>query len=88
MYFFKYRVKKEDDWKMGISGLQPENEREIFTDSRLTSMTEKKLKKDEPEDTQFMNQLKRKLFSLYPGGRNFFSNNNSGDYRVVSNYEN
>lgn len=88
VYFFKYRVKKEDDWKMGISGLQPENEREIFTDSRLTSMTEKKLKKDEPEDTQFMNQLKRKLFSLYPGGRNFFSNNNSGDYRVVSNYEN
>jgi len=88
VYLFKYRVKKEDDWKMGISGLQPENEKEIFTDSRLTSMTEKKLKKDEPEDTQFMNQLKRKLFSLYPGGRNFYSNNSYGDYRVVSSYDN
>ena len=44
VYFFKYRVKKEDDWKIGISGLQPADEKNIFTDDKLTSMTDKKIK--------------------------------------------
>lgn len=88
VYLFKYKVKKDDDWKMGISGLQPSDEKEIYTDSKLTSMTERKLKKDEPAEEQYMNQLKRKLFSLYPGGRNFFGNNNYSDYRVLSTFDN
>ncbi len=88
VYFFRYRLKKEDDWKMGISGLQPEDEARIYTDSRLTIMTEKKLKKDEPEDEQFNNQLKRRIFSQYPGGRNFFGSNNYADYHMISSYEN
>ena len=87
MYFFKYRVNKDDDWKIGISGLQPADEKYIFTDDKLTSMTDKKIKKDEPLDEQLQNQLKRILFSFHPSARNFYGYNNTSGYRAVSTYE-
>lgn len=87
VYFFKYRVNKEDDWKMGISGLQPADEKNIFTDDKLTTMTDKKIKKEEPLDEQLQNQLKKILFSFHPSARNFYGYNNYSDYRTVSTYE-
>jgi hypothetical protein len=87
VYFFKYRVNKEDDWKMGISGLQPEDEKNIFTDDKLTTMTDKKIKKDEPLEEQLQNQLKKILFSFHPSARNFYGYNNYSGLRTVSTYE-
>ncbi len=87
VYFFKYRVKKEDDWKMGISGLQPVDERNIFTDDMLTSMTDKKIKKDEPAEDQFRDQLKKILFNFHPAARNFYGYNKYADYRAIDSYE-
>lgn len=88
VYFFKYRVNKTDDWKIGISGLQPENEKNIFTDDRLTTMTDKKIKADEPLEDQFKNQLKKRLFSLHKSGKNFYSGNGSiGGFRPIANYD-
>lgn len=75
VYFFKYRVKKEDDWKMGISGLQPENENEVSSDNKLCSMTDKKLKEDKPAAEQFREQLKKLLFNFHPSARNFYESN-------------
>jgi uncharacterized protein YbaP (TraB family) len=72
VYFFKYRVKKDDDWKMGISGLQPVNENEVSSDDKLSSMTDKKIKEDKPEKDQFQEQLKKLLFSFHPAAKNFF----------------
>lgn len=72
VYFFKYRVKKDDDWKIGISGLQPENESEVSSNDKLSTMTEKKLKEDKPADEQFREQLKKLLFNFHPSGRNFY----------------
>lgn len=72
VYFFKYRVKKEDDWKIGISGLQPENEKEVSSDDKLSSMTDKKLKDDKSEQEQFEEQLKKLLFTFHPSAKNFF----------------
>ena len=86
VYFFKYRVKKEDDWRIGISGLQPDDERNIFTDDKLTSMTDKKIKADEPLDEQLKDQLKKILFSFHPSAKNFY-NYNGYDYRPVDSYE-
>ncbi len=86
VYFFKYRVKKEDDWKIGISGLQAEDEKVIFTDDRLTTMTDKKIKKDEPEEEQFRDQLKKKLFSFHPAAKNFYGYNNYSDYTAIDSY--
>ena len=87
VYFFKYRVNKEDDWKIGISGLQPDEEKNIFTDDKLTSMTDKKIKKDEPLDDQLMNQLKKILFSFHESARNFYGYSNYSGYRAVDTYE-
>jgi len=87
VYYFKYRVMKEDDWKIGISGLQPENVKNIFTDDKLTSMTDKKIKADEPLDEQLQDQLKRRLYSFHKSARNFYGNNNTGGFRSIGNYE-
>ena len=87
VYFFKYRVKREDDWKIGISGLQPVDEKSIFTDDKLTSMTDKKIKKDEPAEEQFNEQLKKILFNFHPGARNFYGNNRYADLRPIDSYE-
>ena len=78
---------KEDDWKIGISGLQPENVKNIFTDDKLTSMTDKKIKADEPLDEQLQDQLKRRIYSFHKSARNFYGNNNTGGFRSIGNYE-
>ena len=88
VYYFKYRVKKEDDWKIGISGLQPEDEKGIFTDDKFTSMTDKKIKPDEPLDDQLQTQLKKKLFSFHKSGKDFYGySNNAVGYRAIADYE-
>ncbi len=78
VYFFKYRIKKDDDWKIGISGLQPENEKEADDDDMFASMTDKKLKKDEPEPEQFNKLLKKMLFAKHDSGENFFEGEGRG----------
>ncbi len=89
VYFFKYRVKKEDDWKIGISGLQPEDEKNISSDDKLVSMTEKKIKPDEPLDEQLQKQLKKILFSFHNSGKNFYGYNDyEGSIRSFDEYEN
>ncbi len=76
VYFFKYRIQKEDDWKIGFSGLLPENEKEAGIDDEFTSMTDKKLKADEPIIEQYNKLLKKRLFAMHDSGRNFFENDN------------
>ncbi len=75
VYFFKYRVKPEDDWKIGISGMQPENIHEVSSDDSLASRTGKKLNMQEDEMAQFREQLKRILFDLHPAAKKFFDEN-------------
>lgn len=72
VYFFKYRVKKEDGWKIGISGLQPENKNIAGSNSQLVKLTDKRIKENEPLDDQLLAQLKRVLFSLSKSGKNFY----------------
>lgn len=72
VYFFKYRIKKEDDWKIGISGLQPENINLVSNNDKLCFMTDKKIKEDKPVIEQFQEQLKKILFNLHRSAKNFF----------------
>ena len=87
VYFYKYRVKKEDDWKIGLSGLQAADEQVILTDDKITSMTDKKIKKDELLEEQFTDQLKKRLFSFHPSAKNFYGFNNYPDYTAIDSYE-
>jgi hypothetical protein len=84
VYFFKYRVKKDDDWKIGISGLQPDNEKEVSSNDQLVTMTDKKLKADEPQEQQLQAQLKKLLFNLHKSGKYFFSSDDN--YTRVTDY--
>lgn len=79
VYFFKYRIKKEDEWKIGMSGLQPLDSNETSVNDDLTFATNKTLIEYEPLDEQLNKQLKRILFSLHKSARYFFSDDVSGD---------
>ena len=74
MYFFKYRIKKTDDWKIGLSGLQPINENELSDDENLSLLTDKKLKAYEPQVEQLNQQLKKVLFGFHKSAKKFFIN--------------
>ncbi|MCW3110158.1 MAG: lipoprotein [Segetibacter sp.] len=77
VYLFKYKIKPDDDWKIGISGLQPLNTKEVSTTGDLIKLTDKKLKLYEDESEQFNEQIKRVLFAQHKSGRKFFERINS-----------
>jgi uncharacterized protein YbaP (TraB family) len=81
VYLYKYKLKKEDDWKLGISGIQPINDKEVSSNSELVKMTDKKLKADESLQEQFDKQIKQMLFAKHKSSRNFFSDSNMSLYR-------
>jgi len=88
VYFFKYRIKKEDDFKIGISGMQPLNIKLASSDDKISFMTEKKLRNDKPENEQFQEQLKKILYSQHKSAKSFFEEDGNGyHFRKISDYE-
>ena len=75
VYFFKYKINQDDDWKIGISGLQPKNSKEVSVTNEVTKMTEKRLLNNEPVAQQFEEQLKQLLFSKHESALNFYISN-------------
>jgi uncharacterized protein YbaP (TraB family) len=57
VYFFKYKVKGQEGWLMGISGVQPDNQKEVNTNAYLTEWTGLPLNDSGPELQQFQNKL-------------------------------
>ncbi len=82
-YAFKYRVKKSDEWKIGISGLQPLDLNLIDDSNELTLLTGKNLKANEPVDTQVNAQLKKLQYGLRKSAKYFYvdQENYFGGYR-------
>jgi hypothetical protein len=79
VYFFKYRLKKEDgNWKIGSVGLVPaeadrfEFDEEVMYDYDFTVLSEEKLKEDEPVESQLQKRLKQLLFSKHASARQFY----------------
>jgi uncharacterized protein YbaP (TraB family) len=79
VYFFKYKMKREDDWKIGISGIQPDSLSKVNSNNLLVSLTDKKLNAADPEMEQFEKQLKRLIYSIRNSSTNFYRENNK-DY--------
>jgi hypothetical protein len=77
VYFFRYKVKKDDDWQIGIGGPQPENLKEVSTDNTLTSLTTEKLTADKPASEQFNEQLLRLLLKQHKSASHFFEDDES-----------
>lgn len=61
-----------------MSGLQPADSSMVNGDVTILSLSNVKLKDDEPVTSQFDKQLKKILFSFRRSGRNFF--NEGRDY--------
>ncbi len=88
VYFYKYRIKSTDQWRIGISGLQPGNENEVSSDFSILSLTNVKIKDSEPLDDQLNDRLKNILFGMHKSGRNFFNGTTGFEStRVVDEYE-
>jgi uncharacterized protein YbaP (TraB family) len=85
VYFFRYKAGKNDEnWQMGISGLQPEDIKKVSSSDDLVALTNKKIKKDRPEIEQFEEQLKRLLFSKHKSAASFYLDN---DYYMSRNQD-
>jgi hypothetical protein len=80
VYLFKYKVKKDDDWKIGISGLQPVDQQEVNSSAGMVRMTDKKIKDNEPVLNQFQQQLKQVLFATRKSARHYYEKSNAWDY--------
>ncbi len=80
VYFFKYRKKNEDEWKIGISGTQPLNKNEISTGGDLTKLSDEKINTEEDINTQFQNELNKMLIVSHKGGRYFYLTDNDNRY--------
>ena len=74
VYFFKYRIKKTDDWKIGFSGLQPFKESEVSSNDELSYLTDKKFIANEPMDDQLNLQLRKVVFGYFNSSSNFYRN--------------
>ncbi len=88
VYFFKYRQKKTEDWKIGMSGLQPLSAKDVSANDVLASLTDKRLLVNEPLDDQLQKQLKKKVFPFYSSGKNFYREENNYLYnKSLGDYE-
>ncbi len=81
MYFFKYKVTKDDEWQIGLSGLQPLDPKEVYSgdegiedseDEGFVKLTGKKIVPGTPVRQQFDKQLKRFLLSKRRDAGEFF----------------
>ncbi len=79
IYYFKYRVKSTDEWKMGISGLQPLDPNEIEENYKYTALTDKRLLESEPAMKQFKKQLQKLVYQNSYSGRYFFKDEENYD---------
>jgi len=75
VYYFRYKPEKEDDWEIGISGLQPVSLQNIGENEDLVKLTNRKIKPNQPEEEQFDKQFRRLMFSLHKGAASFYTDN-------------
>lgn len=80
VYFYKYKIKKDDEWHIGLSGIQPVDTSDVSANDLLTKMTEKKIKMGVPEAEQFNEQLTRLILEQHHSAQNFFDDDNDYGY--------
>lgn len=79
VYFFKYKTKKDDtNWKLASVGLLPTDssafalDNDTLFDYDFTSLSDVKLKEDEPLQKQIDKRLKQLLFLKHPAAKEFY----------------
>ena len=77
VYFFKYKVKGQEGWMMGISGIQPEDQKAVNTNSYLAEWTGLPLNSGSPELLQFQNKLPQWVLQRRASATRFYRSNSS-----------
>jgi hypothetical protein len=72
IYFFKYKVKGQEGWMMGISGIQPDDGKEVNTNSYLAEWTGLPLNGAGPELQQFQNKLPQWILQRRASAARFY----------------
>jgi len=82
VYFFKFKRKKDDDWKIASVGLIPKDstlfefkstkERAYSFEFDFTEFSNERLKDDEPIDDQLEQRLKKLMYTKRPGAKEFY----------------
>ena len=75
VYYFRYKPEKDDDWQIGISGLQPQSLKEISDNDDLVKLTNRKIRPNQSLEEQFDRQLKRVIFGLHKSAASFYTDN-------------
>jgi uncharacterized protein YbaP (TraB family) len=80
IYFFKFRVQKQGDWLMGLSGIQPAGIDSVNLDRSIMSMDTRKLVSNGSEREQYEKIARQMLLTkrksaagFYAGGRQNFA---------------
>ena len=79
VFFYKYRVKKDDLWKMAFSGFQPKDKKKVSTDNTFTVLSEKALDYETPELEQFDKEFRKLQISSRKSGKYFYVDE---DYKI------
>jgi len=72
VYFFKYKVKGQEGWLMGVSGIQPDNGKEVNTNSYLVEWTGLPLNGAGPELQQFRDKLSQWVLERRASAARFY----------------
>lgn len=86
VYFFKYKLYRDDNWKIGLSGPQPEDLKSVSTSDMLTLLTDENLVTDKTTAEQFDEQLTRLILKQHKSAARFFKKDRN-DY-TYEDYEN
>ncbi len=75
VYYFKYKPEKDDDWQIGISGMQPTSLKTVSDNNDFVRLTNKKIKPNQSIEEQFDKQLKKLMFSMHKSAASFYIDN-------------
>jgi hypothetical protein len=79
VYLFKYKSAHDDDWQIGISGIQPADPAAVNTANEFVALTGKKLKPSLPINAQLDDQLRKLIFSKRKSAEHFYLDRNYFD---------
>lgn len=79
VYYFKYKLRKNDSWKIAISGVLPDKNGLPESNDALLALTNKSLDQRKPEGEQLSELLTQLLISTKASGRQFYQNEYGGN---------
>lgn len=80
VYFFKYRIKKDDDWKLAICGLQPVNGKDVSSEDDISKLTDRKVKTGSELEELMQSELRKLLYAKRQSASKFFEDERDRTY--------